>query len=88
MSTIRVHSLGNPWREARRQWSAPFPLWWLSLPAQSTPMHFSLKQRLFGPMHSHTGKRLGFLGRWLYGWFYTDDPYFDRVDAELTFKGI
>lgn len=39
-------------------------------------------------MHSHTGERLGFGCRLIYGWLYTDDPYFDRVDAELKFKGI
>jgi hypothetical protein len=63
-------------------------MWWLTLPEHPTKLSFTLEQRLFGPMYSHTGTRLGLIGRLLYNWFYTDDPYYDRVDAELKFKGI
>ena len=62
--------------------------YWASLPARPTPRKFTTTERLFGPMYSHLGLRLGIVGRLLYGWFYTDDPYFDRVDQELRDKGL
>ena len=62
--------------------------WWLALPDKPTALSFRLKQRLLGPMTSHTGCRLGFLGRLVYGWLITDDPYFVRVDQELKEKGL
>jgi hypothetical protein len=39
-------------------------------------------------MHSHHGEKLGILGRLCYGWLYTDDPYYERVDQELKEKGL
>ena len=62
--------------------------WWLALPDKPTTLSFRLKQRLLGPMTSHTGRRLGFLGRLVYGWLVSDDPYFVRVDQELKEKGL
>ncbi len=80
---------GNaPSLPARGRWQMPTPEWWLDLPDKPTKLTFTLKQRLFGPMRSHTGKRLGLVGRLLYNWFFTDDPYFVRVDEELKRKGL
>ena len=66
----------------------PVTLWWLTLPSEPTHQEFSLHERLFGPMYSHIGDRLGLFSRLLYGWVITDDPYFDRVDQELKWKGL
>ena len=73
---------------SRGEWHMPFSKWWLNLPEKPTKLTFTLKQRVFGPMRSHTGQRIGPIGRLFYGWFYTDDQYFARVDAELKFKGM
>ncbi len=62
--------------------------YWASLPELPTPRKFAISQRLFGPMNSHLGLRLGIVGRLFYGWFYTDDPYYERVDQELKEKGL
>ena len=72
----------------RGVWHMPESQWWLSLPTEPTKLTFTLKQRIFGPMYSHTGKKLGFVERLLYGWFITDDPYWVRVDEELKQGGI
>lgn len=70
-----------------RTMAAP-PRYWLSYPEHATKWTCTFKQRLFGPLYSHTKRRLGFLGRLLYGWFITDDLYFERVDHELKEKGF
>jgi hypothetical protein len=70
------------------QWNMPFREWWLDLPSKPTMLTFTLKQRLFGPMRSHTGQKLGIISRLCYNWLYTDDPYFVRVDQELRMKGL
>lgn len=55
---------------------------------EQTPQKYTLAKRLWGPMYSHLGVRLGIVGRLLYGWLYTDDPYFASVDKELRDKGL
>lgn len=72
----------------RGQWQMPFRDCLLDLPDKPTKLTFTLKQRLFGPMYSHAGKKLGLIERLFYNWFFTDDPYFERVDEELKRKGF
>jgi hypothetical protein len=62
--------------------------YWLSYPRAATPWKYSLRQRIFGPLYSHTGVKLGLLSRMLYGWLYTDDLYYVRVDQELREMGL
>ncbi len=64
------------------------PKYWSEYPTSSTHIKVSLIKRIWGPMYSHRGYRLGIVGRLLYGWLYTDDPYFERVDQELKEKGL
>lgn len=88
MSRIALYGGGQfPSLPTRGQWNMPFPQWWLDLPSKPTKLTFTVKQRLFGPMHSHAGRRLGIVGRLCYNWLFTDDPYFVRVDEELRAKG-
>lgn len=88
MSKMTFFGEHTPSPQATLKLMFPFPQWWLSLPERPMHLTFTLKQRFFGPMRSHSGQYLGFIGRCFYGWLFTDDPYFDRVDAELKFKGI
>ncbi len=62
--------------------------YWLEYPDQPTSKTYTLRQRIFGPMCSHTGRKLGILGRLCYDWLFTDDLYFERVDQELKEKGL
>ena len=64
------------------------PKYWLDYPDRPTPKKFTLKQRIFGPMRSHTNRELGLCGRLLYGWLFTADLYYVRVDQELKEKGL
>lgn len=73
--------------KSTRTFSAPSPQR-VVIPRESTKLTFTLKQRLCGPMKSHIGAKLGFVARWFYGWLWTDDPYFARVDFELRKKGL
>ena len=49
---------------------------------------FSLFQRIFGEVRSHTGEKLGFFGRLTFEWLWTDDPYFGELDKHLTSRGL
>jgi hypothetical protein len=64
------------------------PRYWRNYPSSPTPQQFSLKQRIVGPMSSHTNISLGLIGRLCYGWLYTDDLYYVRVDEELKENGF
>jgi hypothetical protein len=60
------------------------PPWWQSLPKEATPRSFSLRQRLFGPIIDRGGSRLGFFSRLSYEWLISDDPYYVRLDNEIS----
>ncbi|MEY2665172.1 MAG: hypothetical protein RLZZ480_277 [Candidatus Parcubacteria bacterium] len=76
-------------RQGRRLLRNTDTRWWLELPdTPSQKRTFSLFQRLFGPIEDRDGVKMGFLSRLTYEWFWTDDPYFVRVDMELKEKGL
>lgn len=88
MSGITVNDRRQSLLPARGKWHMPTSEWWLNLPSKPTKLTFTLKQRIFGPMHSHAGEKLGIIGRLFYNWWFTDDPYYVRVDEELKQKGL
>jgi len=57
--------------------------WWENLPTEVSPRTFKFTERLFGPVLDRSDKKLSLLLRLTYEWFWTDDPYYTRVDEEL-----